>query len=82
EVNYIQGFSSMYVLLNGLKMANGNYSGENIKKTLETMKNFSTMGLTAPVTFTPQSHKGVRALKLYQVKGGELVPFTDYISAD
>jgi len=82
EVNYIQGFSSMYVLLNALKMSNGNYSGENIKKTLESMKDFSTMGLTAPVTFTPASHKGVRALKMYQVKGGELVPMTDYISAE
>jgi branched-chain amino acid transport system substrate-binding protein len=72
----------MYVLLNALKMSNGNYSGENIKKTLESMKDFSTMGLTAPVTFTPASHKGVRALKMYQVKGGELVPMTDYISAE
>ncbi|MBC7196364.1 MAG: ABC transporter substrate-binding protein [Deferribacterales bacterium] len=82
EVNYIQGFSSMYVLLSALKMTKGELTGENIKKTLESFKDFSTMGLTAPVTFTKESHKGIKALKIYQIKNSSMIPVTDYITAD
>ena len=63
-VNYIQGFSSMYVLLSGLRMADKDHSGENLKKVFESMKNFNTMGLTAPVTFSPESHAEVNAMKI------------------
>ena len=80
-VNYIQGFSSMYVLLSGLKMAKNNYKGEHLKQVYESMKNFDTMGLTAPVTFTKDSHKGVSAMKIYKISGGKIVPMTDFISA-
>ncbi|MBN2428234.1 MAG: ABC transporter substrate-binding protein [Deltaproteobacteria bacterium] len=80
-VNYVQGFSSMYVLLSGMKMANKNYDGENLKKIYEGMKNFDTMGLTAPVTFTPESHKGVSALKIYKIENGNVKPMTEFISA-
>lgn len=82
EVNYIQGFSSMYVMLSALKMTKGELTGKNIKNTLESFKDFDTMGLTAPVTFTKDSHKGVTSLKIYQIKSGQLVPVTDYISAE
>jgi len=82
EVNYIQGFSSMYVLLSALKMTKGELNGENIKNTLESFKDFSTMGLTAPVTFTKESHKGVTSLRIYQVKDSNIVSVTDYITAD
>jgi len=82
KVNYVQGFSSMYVLLSGLKQAKGNYKGENLKKVYESMKDFDTMGLTAPVTFTPKSHKGVTALKIYEIQNGELNPVSDYITAE
>jgi branched-chain amino acid transport system substrate-binding protein len=82
NVNYIQGFVSMYVMVNALKMAKGDYRGENLKKTLESMRNFDTMGITAPVSFTPESHKGLRALRIYQIQKGELKPVTNYISAE
>lgn len=82
EVNYVQGFVSMYVLLSALRMTEGELTGENIKKTLETFRDFDTMGLTAPVTFTEKSHKGVKALRMYQIKDGKIVPVTDYITAD
>ncbi|NLV23784.1 MAG: ABC transporter substrate-binding protein [Deltaproteobacteria bacterium] len=81
-VNYIQGFSSMYVLLSGLRMADKDYSGENLKKVFESMKNFNTMGLTAPVTFSPESHAGVNAMKIYRIEQGKIKPITDYIYAE
>ncbi|NLC71084.1 MAG: ABC transporter substrate-binding protein [Desulfuromonadaceae bacterium] len=81
-VNYIQGFSSMYVLLSGLRLADKDYSGENLKKVYESMKDFDTMGLTAPVTFTPESHAGVSAMKIYRIEKGKIKPITDYIYAE
>lgn len=81
-VNYIQGFSSMYVLLSGLEMTKGELSGENIKAALESMEDFSTMGLTAPVSFSKDSHKGVTSLRLYQIQNDEIMPVSDYISVD
>jgi branched-chain amino acid transport system substrate-binding protein len=81
-VNYIQGFSSMYVLLSGLKIAKNNYKGEHLKSVFESMKDFDTMGLTAPVTFTKNSHKGVSAMKIYQIKNGNVTPITNFLSAE
>ena len=78
-VNYIQGFSSMYVLLSGLRLADKDYSGENLKKVYESMKDFDTMGLTAPVTFTPESHAGVSAMKIYRIEKGKIKPITNYL---
>jgi branched-chain amino acid transport system substrate-binding protein len=82
KVNYIQGFTSMYVLLSALKEAKGNYKGANIKKILESGKAFDTMGITAPVTFSDKVHSGVKALRMYKIEDQKLMPFTDYISAN
>ncbi|WP_022850154.1 ABC transporter substrate-binding protein [Limisalsivibrio acetivorans] len=82
KVNYIQGFTSMYVLLHGIKKAGGDYDGDNLKSVYENMSNFDTMGLTSPVSFSKESHKGVHSLKLYRIENGELNPFTDYITAE
>jgi len=82
KVNYIQGFTSMYVLLSALKEAKGDYKGANLKKVLESGKEFDTMGITAPVTFSAKNHSGVRSLKMYKIEKGRLIPFTDYISAE
>jgi branched-chain amino acid transport system substrate-binding protein len=72
----------MYVLLSGLKIAKNNYKGEHLKSVFESMKDFDTMGLTAPVTFTKNSHKGVSAMKIYQIKNGNVTPITDFLSAE
>ncbi|MEF3255448.1 MAG: ABC transporter substrate-binding protein [Deferribacterales bacterium] len=82
EVNYVQGFASMYVLLSAIKNVKGKITGEAIKYSLESMKNFNTMGLTPPVTFTKDVHKGVRAAKIYEIKNGKIVPVTGVITLD
>ncbi len=81
NIRYVQGWISMKVMAEGLKQAGDNLTGEGIKAGLETLKNYDTGGVTAPITFSPQSHKGALKMKLYEVKGGKWVPFTDYIQA-
>lgn len=82
EINYIQGFSSMYVILNAIKNIKGEITGEAVKNSLESMKNFSTMGLTPPVTFTKDVHKGIRAAKIYQIQNGQIKPVSGMITLE
>jgi branched-chain amino acid transport system substrate-binding protein len=56
-------------------------NGENIKAALETLNNFSTGDVTSPISFSSTSHKGNKALKLYQVEGGKWMQVSDFISA-
>ena len=49
---------------------------------LETMKDFDTGGVTTKLTFTPDDHRGSKALRLYQVKGGKWAPVTDYLQTN
>ena len=83
-LHYVQGWWTMAVMAEGLKRVvdqGKDVTGENIKAALETISNFDTQGVTAPITFTPQSHRGNTALRLYQVQGGKWVRASDYVSA-
>ncbi len=82
-VHYVQGWWTMAVMAEGIKRAaaKGDVSGEAIKAALETIKNFDTGGVTAPITFTPQSHRGNKALRIYEVKDGKWTRVSDYIEA-
>jgi branched-chain amino acid transport system substrate-binding protein len=55
-VHYIQGWSSMMVMWEGLKRAS-TLDGPSVKAAIETLKDFDTGGLTAPVTYTPTDHR-------------------------
>lgn len=55
-VHYIQGWSSMMVMWEGMKRASA-LDGPSVKAAIETLKDFDTGGLTAPITFTPTDHR-------------------------
>ena len=55
-VHYIQGWSSMMVMWEGMKRAES-LDGPSVKAAIETIKDFDTGGLTAPVTYTPTDHR-------------------------
>ncbi len=57
--HFVNGWVSMMVLCEGLRRADdaGELNGPGIKKALETLRNFDTGGLTAPITFTPTDHR-------------------------
>jgi branched-chain amino acid transport system substrate-binding protein len=54
-------------------------TGEKMKKGFESMKNFDLGGFLPPLTVTPQDHEGGGWVRVYQVKGREWVPVTDWI---
>jgi branched-chain amino acid transport system substrate-binding protein len=75
-VPFVQGWTAMMVMWEGLKIADkkGQLNSAGLKAALETIKDFDTKGLTAaPITFTPTDHRPNTKLYIYGVSGGKLV---------
>ncbi len=82
-INYVQGWVTMKVMLEGVKRVDGAVTGESLKKALETIKDFDTGGITVPLTFTDKSHKGNLSTRIYQanVAQNRWLPISEYIKA-
>ncbi|MCX8059097.1 MAG: ABC transporter substrate-binding protein [Spirochaetes bacterium] len=83
RINYIQGWATVKVLVEGIRLAGQNLTGEGIKSALEKLSNFSTGNIFYNITFTPNSHKGSLKLRLYEYKAseGKFIKIADFISA-
>jgi branched-chain amino acid transport system substrate-binding protein len=77
-VNYTQGFISAYLLVEALKKAGNNLTGENIKKVLETNK-FDMMGLCADIAYKPELRKPNLSAKMYIIKKGKVEALTGFL---
>jgi len=53
-------------------------TGEDVKKGMEQVKDFTLGGLVPPLTLTPADHEGGGWCAIYQVKGGKLVKVKDW----
>lgn len=73
--HFVNGWVSMMVLCEGLKRADdaGELNGLGIKRALETLRDFDTQGLTAPITFTPTDHRPNMSAVIVEYVGGEPV---------
>lgn len=83
-LHYTQGWWTMAVMTAGIEAAikAGNEpTGENIRAGLESLQNFSTGDVTAPIGFSASSHKGNNSLHLYKVASGAWTQVSDAISA-
>jgi branched-chain amino acid transport system substrate-binding protein len=88
-MHYIKSWVSTMVMVEGMKRAKkaGKLDGPGLKAALETIKDFDTQGLTAPITFTPEDHRpntscaigGVKDGKLYIVKSVKFPREAKYI---
>lgn len=75
-VRYIQGWTAMMVMWEGLKRADkaGELNAPGLKKALESLSEFDTGGLTAPVSFTSSDHRPNTALRIFKMSNNKLVP--------
>lgn len=81
-LHYTQGWWTMTVMMEGVRLtldAGQELTGANIKANLETLTDFETGGVTAPITFTAEDHRGNRALHVYRVEDGLWVEASDLI---
>lgn len=77
-VNYTQGFIAAYLLVEALKKAGNNLTGENIKKVLES-NTFDMMGLCAPISYKPNLRKPNISAKMYTVEKGKIKLVTGFL---
>ncbi len=59
-----QGAADIMVAVEGLKRAGRNLTRESFVKAMETIKDWNEGGLSAPVTFGPDRHHGLNAVRL------------------
>jgi branched-chain amino acid transport system substrate-binding protein len=74
-----QGWWTMAVMAEGIGWvieAGQEVTGENIKRALEGVSEMDMGGVTAPITFTAEDHRGAKSVRLYRVDGGLWVPIT------
>lgn len=76
---FVQGWYSAMVMLEGVRLAGDEVTGETIGGGLESIVNFDSGGLAAPVTFTSESHRGAEQVRLAEVKDGKFEYLTDWI---
>ncbi|MFV1956753.1 MAG: ABC transporter substrate-binding protein [bacterium] len=75
-VRYVQSWTSMMVMWEAMKRAE-TLDGPGVKAALETLKDYDTGGLTAPITYTSLDHRPNTTLKIYKVDSqGRQVPVT------
>ncbi len=79
---YANGWTTAKVMLEGARRAGDDLSGINIRKEIESIRDFGTGGITAPFAFSDTNHVGLQKLKLSQVLGGKWRPITDFIGAE
>ncbi len=72
--HYVRGFVSVLVMAEGMKRAaaNGPITGEAIKTSLETLRDFDPMGLAPLISYFPDDHRPNMAVFIYTIKDGKL----------
>jgi branched-chain amino acid transport system substrate-binding protein len=71
-LHFNKEWAAMMVMWEAMKRVKGEITGPKLKAALETLRDFDTGGLTAPVTFTPTDHRPNTKLAIYTVKNGKL----------
>jgi branched-chain amino acid transport system substrate-binding protein len=56
-------------------------TGDDIKKGLESIRDFTLGGLVPPLEITPEDHEGGGWVQIFQVKDGKFVKTTDWFRA-
>ncbi len=82
---YPQGWWFAKIMVEGIKRtldAGQELTGPNIKAALETIENWDTGGMSGPLTFSAEDHRGQRSLRLFVVKDGVWQQLTDYLGVE
>lgn len=75
SLHYVKSWVSNLVMAEGLKRAKkaGKLNGPGLVAALETIKDFDTGGLTAPITYTKTDHRPNTTLTIYTIgQGGKM----------
>lgn len=76
---YGQGWMTMHLMAEGIRRAasEGDVTGAAIKTALESLRDFDTGGVTAPITYTEGNHRSTDSMRIFEVRDGAWAPLTD-----
>ncbi|KAF0122519.1 MAG: amino acid/amide ABC transporter substrate-binding protein HAAT family [bacterium] len=82
--SFSYGWAVGNILAEGFKKAGRNLDEDAMIDALESLKNYDTGGLLAPVTFSSGNHKGGNASKIYKADpvSGKYVTLTGWIKSE
>ena len=63
------------------KVGYENLDGRAVKEGMYSIKDFDPHGTGKKVTYTPEDHRGSTSIRIYEVRGGDVVPVTDWRQA-
>jgi branched-chain amino acid transport system substrate-binding protein len=86
ETEYIWGWVKHRVIIESLKRAvqkvgYDRLNGEAVREAILSIKDLDMMGAIPPVSFSKEDPRGMKSIKMFQVRGGKAVPISDWIFA-
>jgi len=69
----------MIIALEGLNKAGRNLTRESYVEAMESIKGFTVMGLTPPITFGPNRRHGLNAVRLLRAEKAADNTFTEVL---
>ena len=85
---YMTGIQAGMVISETFKRAIKKYGdpkkldGVKVRESLESLKNFSTLGISGTITYTHGDHQGANSLRIAECKDKRLVSVTGFIKAE
>ena len=83
ELLYGQGWTVAGLVTEAIERAAaaGDVTGESIFAAFETFEDVDTGGVTAPVTFTATDHRGVKGMRIFEIRDGSWQPVSEMLMA-
>lgn len=81
---YTQGWFTFAVFGEGIRRvieAGEPLTGENVRAALERISDFDTGGVTVPIRFSPENHRGAAGMRMFRVQEGEWTPISEFLTA-
>ncbi len=72
------GAVSMMHLAKGLELAGKDLTRSSLMSGLEQIKDWKPEGMGSPVTYSPDRHHGLNAVRMSQAKDGKIQPIADF----
>ncbi|MDY6968511.1 MAG: ABC transporter substrate-binding protein [Spirochaetota bacterium] len=78
--SYTGSWVSTLLLCEAIKRAGKNITAASCIKSIESLKNFDTKGLSGRMTFSPTRHKGMDSARLFKAdpSSGKLIPMSEW----
>jgi branched-chain amino acid transport system substrate-binding protein len=68
EGTALAGAANMIIAVEGLKKAGRNLTRDGFVEAMESIRGFTVLGLSAPITFGPNRHHGLNAVRLMRAQ--------------